>query len=155
MERVLNEICGYIHNYFVVKPNGVHRDTFNISDGVLDVDFLKYGQYFRIKDSIFNDGVYTYPASDLKDEEFVGEVWAMAVPPDVIELATEIANWETKYNSIDSPNMSPFTSESFNNYSYSKGSRNSGGGTSSVTPTTWQDVFGYRLRRYKRLHDVI
>lgn len=155
MEKTLNDICGYIHNFFPMKPDGIHRDQFNISSGAIDADFLKQGQYFRIKGSIFNDGVHKYPATDLQDEEFIGEVWAMAVPPDVIDLIADIEAWDAKYSNVNSPNYSPFTSESFNNYSYTKGARNGGAGSSSVTPTTWQDVFGYRLRRYKRLHDVI
>ena len=155
METTLNEICGYIHNYFLVKPNGIHIQRFNISDGAIDANFLQNGQYFRIKGSIFNDGVHKYPAKDLADEEFIGEVWALAIPSDVISLCAEIEEWEAKYCNINSPNYSPFSSETFNNYSYSKGSRNSGANSSNVTPTTWQDVFGSRLRRYKRLHDVI
>ena len=44
--------------------------------------------------------------------------------------------------------MSPFTSESFAGYSYSKsGSGNANGGSN----ITWQDAFGGRLNKYRRL----
>lgn len=151
MEKTLDELCGYINNYFETKPGGIHRGTFAVEDGSLSVDFLQSGQYFRIKGSVFNDGVYTYPANDLVDETFVGEVWAMAVPPAVIALCLEIQKWEDKYGGVDSVNMSPFSSESFNNYSYTKGGSNRSNSTSGSSSTTWQDVFGSRLTRWRKL----
>ena len=155
MEQLMDEICAYLHNWFVKKPDGVHRDTFNISDGVIDADFLKTGEYFRIKGSLFNDGVYIYPADGLQDEEFAGEVWEMAVPPALLAIMTDIQTWEAKYGGVESVNYSPFVSESFNNYSYSKGSRSNGNSSASGTPTTWQDVFGNRLSRWRRLSDAL
>ena len=155
MEQLMDEVCGYLHNWFVSKPDGVHRDIFTISDGVIDADFLKDGQYFRIKGSLFNDGVYKYPATDLSDEEFIGEVWSMAVPKAILGIVDEITAWNAKYGGVNSPNYSPFVSESFNNYSYSKGSRSTNAGSASGTPTTWQDVFGSRLVRWRRLSDAL
>lgn len=155
MEVLMDEVCGYLHNFFVKKPDGIHREQFLISSGALDVDFLKEGQYFRIKGSLFNDGVYKWPATGLQDEEFIGEVWEMAVPQGVLEVMKDIQTWNAKYGSIDSVNYSPFSSESFNNYSYSKGSRSNGNGSSSGSPTTWQDVFANRLVRWRRLYDAL
>ena len=155
MESLMDEICGYIHNYFVVKPDGVHRGKYTISNGSIDCPFLQANQYFRIKGSVFNNGVHVYPANDLTDEEFTGEIWAMAVPQAVIALASEIEAWNAKYGGINSPNYSPFVSESFNNYSYSKGSRYNGGGSSSGAPMTWQDAFASRLSRWRRLSDAL
>ena len=155
MEVLMDEVCGYLHNFFVKKPDGVHRDNFVISNGAIDVDFLQENQYFRIKGSIFNDGVHKYPATDLEDEEFIGEVWAMAVPQGVLAVLKDIQDWNAKYGGVNSVNYSPFVSESFNNYSYSKGSRSNGNGSSSGTPTTWQDVFGNRLVRWRRLSDAL
>lgn len=155
METLMDEFCGYVHNYFLAK-GGIHKGTFNISDGVIDADFLISGQYFRILGSILNDGVYKYPCNDLLDEEFEGEVWAMAVPSAVTALLIDIEAWNEKYGGVDSENYSPFVSESFNNYSYSKGSRSSGSSSSSSgTPITWKDVFASQLRRWRRTSDVI
>lgn len=153
MENMLDEVCGYINNFFVTKPNGKHRGDFVIENGNLSVNFLQDGQYFRIVGSVFNDGVYQYPASDLTAEVFTGEVWAMAVPPAVIALVSDIAEWNAAYGAVGSVNMSPFTSESFNNYSYTKGtaSRNSGSSGSSNTPIGWREMFDSRLNRWRKL----
>ena len=153
MEKMMDEVCGYINNFFVVKPYGKHEGTFAVDNGALSVDFLQDGQYFRIVGSVFNDGIHKVPANDLVDETFIGEVWAMAVPPAVIALVNEIEAWEEKYGGVDSVNMSPYTSESFNNYSYTKGASNRGGsaGGSSSAPLGWRDVFGIRLNRWRKL----
>lgn len=153
MKEMLDEVCGYINNFFVIKPNGKHRGKFEIKNGTLTADFLQDGQYFRVVGSVFNDGIYEYPASDMSDESFTGEVWAMAVPPAVIALVGEIEEWNAAYGTVGSVNMSPFTSESFNNYSYSKGtsSRSNGGSGSSSTPIGWREMFDSRLNRWRKL----
>lgn len=152
METVLDEVCGYLKNYFLIKPGGIHRGTFTVTGGTLSADFLQDGQYFRVRNSVFNDGVYKYPASDMVDETFTGEVWAMGVPPAFIALLDEIEAWEEKYGGADSVNMSPFSSESFNNYSYTKRSGGSGNSSSSGdAPATWMDVYGSKLVRWKKI----
>lgn len=149
MELMLTEICDYLNNYFWEKKI---TGTFRISGGTITVSALKDGQYFRIVGSTFNDGVHKYPidtAKDpLQDESFTGQIWAMAIPQTVIALASDIKDWQTKFGSVDSESMSPFTSESFSGYSYSKGS---GGGASGGSNITWQDAFGGRLNKYRKL----
>lgn len=149
MDKSLTELCGELNNYFWrAKIQG----KFVIRGGSLvpsnATDNLQDGQYFRIVGSVFNDGVHKYPASDLTDEEFDGAIWSMAVPQAVIDLASEIQAWQAKYGGAESPAMSPFTAESFNNYSYSKGS---GGTSGTVDPNSWQAVFGSRMNRFRRL----
>lgn len=145
MELILTEVCEYLNNYFWEKKIS---GNFTISDGAINAIGLKEGQYFRIVGSTFNDGVHVYPAYDLKDEEFNGSVWSMAVPQTVIAIVSDISEWQTKYGNIDSEAMSPFASESFAGYSYSKsGSGNANGGSN----ITWQDVFGGRLNKYRKL----
>ena len=145
MELILTEICEYLNNYFWEKKIS---GNFTISDGAIDAVGLKDGQYFRIIGSTFNDGVHIYPASDLKDEVFEGSIWAMAVPATVIAIASDIKDWQTKYGGADSDAMSPFTSESFAGYSYSK---SGSGNANSGSNITWQDVFGGRLNKYRKL----
>ena len=138
---MLTEICAELRNWFVV-PNGVHVQTYTISDGsIAPLDFLRDGQYFRIIGSVFNDGVHKYPASDLTDEVFHGAVWSMAVPPAVIDLATEIE----EYNKSDAGKPSPFTSESFGGYAYTKATDANG------APIGWQKAFASRLSRWRKL----
>ena len=167
---MLTEICGYLKNWFNREPNGTDypkfRGDFVVSNGVIKWDSgadlpLHEGQYYRIIGGVFNNGgVYRFmlhppsqetAAGELpKDEAFTGEVWSMAVPPDVVAIAEEIAKWNEANGKADSAAMSPFNSESFGGYSYSK---SGGGGSSSGNRTgiTWVDVYGARLTRYKKL----
>lgn len=147
MELVLTEVCEYLNNYFWEKKIKGH---FTITDGRIEIDGLKNNQYFRIVGSTFNDGVHKYPITDktlLIDEEFDGYVWAMAVPATVIAITSDIGKWQEEYGSAGSAAMSPFNSESFSTYSYSKsGSGNANGGSN----ITWQDAFGGRLNKYRK-----
>ena len=139
---MLTEICAELRNYFEV-PNGRHFGKFTISGGsIAPLDFLQEGQYFRIIGSVFNDGVYQYPATSLTDEVFEGAVWAMALPPSIIALAAEIE----VYNDSDAGKPSPYASESFGGYSYSKFTDGNGGDGS-----IWQKVFASRLNRWRKL----
>ena len=138
---MLTELCAELRNYFEV-PNGRHFGTFTISGGsIAPLDFLQEGQYFRIVGSVFNDGVYQYPSASLTDEVFEGAVWAMAAPPTLIALSAEIK----AYNDSDAGKPSPFTSESFGGYSYTKATDANG------APIGWQKAFASRLNRWRKL----
>lgn len=136
---MLSEICAELRNYFSPEEHR-HCGRFAISEGRLSVDFLKNGQYFRIVGSALNDGVYQYPASSLVDEEFVGAVWAMSLPPSLIALSEEIEAFQ------QNEKPSAFTSESFGGYSYTKATDSNGAAAS------WQTVFAKRLNQYRRIH---
>lgn len=151
---MLTLICQYLHNWFdrgqakYIGKITVDEDG-NMTDDGKPLT-LKNGQYFRIIGSTFNDGVHKYPASGVVPEEFEGAVWAMAVPPAVIALSQTIGDWMEKYGGVDSYAMSPYASESFDGYSYSKSSGNysSGGSSASVT---WMDVYGALLSPWRKL----
>ena len=148
MELILTEVCDYLNNYFWEKKI---TGTFVISNGSISVAGLKDGQYFRILGSTFNDGVHKYPITQtesLTDETFKGEIWAMAVPQTVIAIASDIKDWQAIYGKVGSEAMSPFNSESFAGYSYSKSGSGSANGGSNAT---WQDVFAGRLNKYRKL----
>ncbi len=148
MDKTLTEVCDYLNNYFPTKKI---EGEFTISGGVLNIEGIQQGQYFRIIGSVFNDGVHHYPAatgSELKDETFTGAIWLMAVPETVLSLSRDIAEWTAIYQTPTAPAMSPYNSESFGNYSYSKSSAGSGAGGDA---TSWQGVFGPRLNKYRRL----
>lgn len=136
---MLEQILDFIHNYFIRE---VHRGKFNISDGTIDLDFLQNGQYFKIVGSVFNDGIYQYPRFDLMDETFVGEIWAMAVPSAVIALSNDIEKWQEQYGD---KSLSPYQSESFGGYSYTKASASTGG------QVDWRTVFRSRLNRWRKI----
>lgn len=146
---MLTELCKELNNWFDV--NRLFGE-FKIVDGKLvDMDDkLQNGQYFRIIGSIFNDGVYQYPVDDLHDEEYEGAIWAMAVPPSVIALLDKISAWQQKYGGVDSVNMSPYQSESFGGYSYTKKSGGSSNG-SGDSSGTWQSAFASELNKWRKI----
>ena len=145
---MLTELCQELRNWFDKKR---YFGTFTIEGGQLtDCSYLQDGQYYRIVGSVFNDGVHNQSDNDLHDESFEGAIWAMAVPPTVIALSDEIDAWNEKYGGADSSAMSPFQSESFGGYSYSKAS----GGSSSLggsSVPTWKSVFADELNRWRKI----
>lgn len=153
---MLTEVCQYLRNWFT---RAQCYGEFTISNGQLQTQYddgmsflnvpLINGQYFRIIGSVLNDGVYKYPATGLKDEVFSGAVWTMGVPPAVLAIDKEIDEWSAKYNTADSAMLSPFQSESFGGYSYTKG----GGGSSESgsSAPSWASVFGARLAPWRKI----
>ena len=70
----------------------------------------------------------------------------MAVPPAVVDLSERIAEWITKYGDSVS---SPYSSESFGGYSYTKAA-GSGQGNANSGPT-WQSTFASELNRWRKI----
>lgn len=141
---MIEAICDYIHNFFV---RNVYTGTFVISGGAIDRVELLDGQYYKIIGSVLNDGVHL-KGDELQDETFKGQVWAMGVPPALIALADEIDEWIDKYG--DAIN-SPYQSESFGGYSYSKATV-SGENHGGVGTAGWQSVFANRLNQYRKIN---
>lgn len=141
---MLTQICAELKNYFIDRDKDIHSGQYAIVDGSIDLPFLEEGQYFRIVGSVLNDGVWRYPASSLMDETFSGAVWAMRVPPSFIALAAEIEQWQSENAAVLS---SPYQSESFGGYSYTKANGGSEGGGS----LSWKDHFASQLNPYRRL----
>ena len=139
---MLEQVLMNIRNWFTVE-GGIHSGTFSIKDGGITLPFLADGQYFRICGSVFNDGLHKYPAADLVDEKFSGAIWALAIPPAVVDLADEIQKWQGKNGEVAS---SPFSSESFGGYSYSKATDAETGGA-----VTWQSAFKKQLSAWRKI----
>lgn len=153
---MLQEVMEYIHNYFDPKP---YQGTFRIEGGVISPlpAFLE-GQRIWIVGSVLNDGVYTFHAdgirddddknaAGLQDETFAGTICALAVPPAVIALSEEISQWVDDNSDVLN---SPLASESFNGYSYTLKTGGSTGGD-SAGQIGWQSIFGKRLDRWRKL----
>lgn len=142
---MLDELCAEIRNYFVQSESDKHAGTYTINGGTFSppIDFLKAGQYFRVVGSALNDGVHKNDGCGvLTDETFDGSIWAMSVPPAVVALADRIK----EYMDSDAAKPSPFVSESFGGYSYSKGQNAAGAANNS-----WQAVFADELRKWRRI----
>lgn len=151
---MLQQVCESIHNYFIKTPI---CGEFTIADGTISpaLDLLD-GQRFWITGSILNDGVYTYHADGIKndddaiavglhDESWAGTICALAVPPAVIALSAEIEAWVVA-NGAQS--ISPYVSENvIGVYSYTKATGGSGAGGT----VTWQDAFASQLNRWRKV----
>ena len=153
---MLSQVCHFIHNYFERES---YAGEYTISGGTITLDFLTVGQRFRILGSAANDGIYTYhavgvvwdddnaKAVQMVNETFDGVIVAMGVPREVIDLVGDINTWVTA--NADSLN-SPYQSESFGGYSYTKASGAVGAnGGSNVFG--WQDMFKTRLNAYRKI----
>ena len=141
-----------INNYFV--PIWAEKKTYTIADGVISPDFgAEDGDRFLICGSRRNDGVYTYHANGvanddddevagLRDETFAGTIRVCSVPPAVLALSGEKREWEATHSGqLDSP----FAGESFNGYSYTLKTGKNGGAL------TWFDTpAGTALERWRR-----
>ena len=158
---MLEDVINYLHNPFTQNEYGlpIHMESgkFEITDdNMLSLPFMLDGQRFVIRGSVLNDGVYTYHESGimndddddwagLRAEEFYGVIYAMAVPPAVIAISAEIKEWVAKYATIVN---SPYQSESFGGYSYTKA--NGAGGSGNGGSVSWQEVFGRRLKTWRK-----
>ena len=140
---MLTDLCQELKNWFQKE---ILHGTFTISDGEILSDKVQAGQYIRICGSVFNDGVHQCGSHEMTDETFEGSVWLMAIPQAVIDLSVKIDEWVNKYGGADSAALSPFQSESFGGYSYSKGSTGDGGSTA-----TWRSVFASDLNRWRKI----
>lgn len=132
---MIDEICASLHNYFAVD---IVPGEYTVNDGEITLPFLAAGQFFRVVGSIFCDGVYRCGDKLPADETFDGAIWALAIPPAFEAVAAEIEEWKQKNAEVIN---SPYQSESFGGYSYTKGSDSA----------SWQGVFAKRLNRWRKL----
>ncbi|MBR5678678.1 MAG: hypothetical protein IKX20_11170 [Paludibacteraceae bacterium] len=147
---MLTAICAEIRNYFTYQEDK-HPGTYKIENGILSPSVDLKTDYFAIFGSRKNNGVHLLSKHDLKDEgEFTGAVWSMSPPDDFLAVVADIEAWQDKYGGVDSEAQSPYYSESFGGYSYTK----SAGSTSAAGNSaagTWQSVYGDRLKIYRRI----
>ena len=152
---MLTEVCDYIHNYF---EHAVYTGSFEVTNGTINLDSLvANGQRFRIRGSALNDGIYTYHSNgsiydddgttgvELSPEVFTGTVTAMAVPVNLLKIVKDIKAWVDKNQSVLD---SPYVSESFGGYSYTKAT---GSGANAGGSLSWQDVFRSKLNAYRKI----
>ena len=149
---MLTELCGYLRNWFDRERI---LGKFKIQGGVIVPEnslgelSLLNGQYIRIVGSVLNDGVLLYKSTGvegLRDESFNGAIWILAIPQAVVDISKEITAWQAKYGGADSAAMSPFASESFGGYSYSKGAIGTNGEGAG-----WVSAFGSRLSQWRKI----
>lgn len=151
---MLEQVMKQVRNYFIREH---HAGSFRVHGNMIEPhDFLLDGQRFYVTGSFLSDGVYTFHADGIKndddnaavnlpDETFEGIVYALAVPPTFIALVGEIEEWVGKFGDVV---QNPYQSESFNGYSYSKltGTNNSGSGA-----MTWESTFRSQLNQWRKV----
>ncbi len=143
---MLETVLTHLKNWFVV-PRGVHEGIYTIENGVLNLPFLQNGQYYRICGSVFNDGLHKYDDVEdkLQNETFTGTIWALAIPKAVVELTEKIEEWQSKNGDAVA---SPYSSESFGGYSYTKATDSVSGAAA-----TWETVFRTQLNPYRQIRE--
>ena len=139
---MLDAILRHMNNYFIAD---VREGNYAVEGGGIALPFMADGQYYYIRGSVFNDGLHRYPSYDLVDETFDGVIWSLAIPQAIINLADEIDAWQRKNAEVLD---SPYTSESFGGYSYTKATGEGGAAVS------WQVVFAERLKPYRKPREV-
>lgn len=153
---MLGMICAEIRNWFTYDCDK-HIGDYEIIGGVITPSFDFKTDYVRIIGSRKNDGVYK--VSDITDSEhnplvdegeFHGAVWEMSVPKDFIALCDEIAEWQSQYGGAGGIINSPFNSESFGGYSYTKSNGRSSESSNNSTPS-WQSIYASRLNVYRKI----
>lgn len=138
---LLEDVMTYCANFF---ERGGYKSNFTIANGTLSgVSFLQPGQYYRIVGSVFNDGLHQFgnDTDTLTDETFYGDIYPLAPTRAFLALAASIAAWRGKHEAAA---RSPYTSEGFGPYSYSKSSGKAG-------DNGWQAQFALELSRYRKL----
>lgn len=143
--RTVYEVMRHLNNFF---ERGYRATEYTITGGALaPADLLRPGLWVCITGSFFHDGAWRIGA-DLRledlpegtpDETFAGRVWMLAPPPAFLALCDEIDDFVKKINET------PYQSESFENYSYTKPTGKNGG------VITWQEAFADRLQPYRHM----
>ena len=133
---MLSKVCREVKNWF--EKEKIFDKKIQIKNNEIETPYiaLQENQYFRIVGSVFNDGVYKFPTDKLTDETFSGAIWLLAIPQDFLDLVDEIEAWCEQYG-----NNSPFTSESFGGYSYTK----------KQGSDTWQGAFADKLNKWRKV----
>ena len=138
----LYELLRYLRNFFP----GMKWQCFGeeIREGRIVLPGLESGDYYLIEGSRRNDGIHVYGNADLRNEIYTGIITEICVPAEVLALLDEINAWiEKNHEAVESP----YQSESFGGYSYTKASGNSGSGEEM----SWKTVFAPRLRIWRKL----
>jgi len=163
---MLEQILARLNNWFI-RYSYTGNVTVSADGAVLAPSeaaaILQPGKWYRILGSGFHDGVYQVPEEQAGEEELEEDVeagaeepeeeeqsgtfsctlWALDVPAGLLNIITEMEAWQAKYGDVVS---SPYQSESFGGYSYSKAGVSS---SNSGTATVWTQ-FADVLAPYKR-----
>lgn len=138
----LYELLRYLRNFFPGERWTCSNEP--IQAGSIALPGLEYGDYYLVEGSKRNDGLHIQGMSDLVGDTLTGCITECRIPPDLVAIHEEINYWQSKNAEAVT---SPFLSESFGGYSYTKKSGNSAGGAAD----SWQSAFASRLRIWRKI----
>lgn len=124
---MLFEVLSYLGIFRYGRDSNLVQEVYagehKIDGGVLSLPGLLPGQHYAIIGSVLNDGAYVYGEdTPLADEVFNGRVYALRGSKAFYDLVDEMAEWQANHaKDIDTP----YTSESFGGYSYTKDANSS------------------------------
>lgn len=138
----LYELLRYLRNFFPGERWTLTNEP--IQAGSIALPGLEYGDYYLVEGSKRNDGLHIQGMSDLVGDTLTGCITECRIPPDLVAIHEEINYWQSKNAEAVT---SPFQSESFGGYSYTKKSGSSAGGAAD----SWQSAFASRLRIWRKI----
>lgn len=138
----LYELLMYLRNFFPGEKWQFFGE--DITEKRLLLPGLENGDYYLIEGSRRNNGIHVYGNSDLRNETYSGIVTELCIPTELLILLNEINVWQEKHAEAL---QSPYQSESFGGYSYTKASESGGTGESM----SWKTVFASRLRLWRKI----
>lgn len=141
---MLGAVLAYLRNWFVLVRI---RGSFAVEGGALTLpEGVRAGTHVRVRGSALNDGVWEWPVSGMRDEEFEGVVEILAVPSELLSLVSEVEDWCAESLKAS---RGPYASESFGGYSYTL--RTTSGAQGGSGAPTWQSAFAADLARWRKL----
>lgn len=135
----LFEVCASVRNFFAADHEK-HEGFFSVRNGqIVPSLYVAGANYIRVFGSAKNDGIHSLDETLVDEDGFKGMIWVMRVPEDFLKLVGKIEKWESENAKILE---SPYTSESFGGYSYSK---------DTAGASSWQAKFKSRLDVYRKV----
>lgn len=138
----LYEVLLYLRNFFPGERWKLNEEP--IQAGGVELPGLEEGDYYLVEGSRRNDGLHIYGAGDLVGDELTGYITECRIPAALVAIHEEINYWQQQ--NADAV-TSPYQSESFGGYSYTKANGNGG----SEAATNWQTAFSSRLRIWRKI----
>lgn len=144
LEDVLTEIRNWF-DFEELQFNGCE-----IVDGALPASvssLIPDGAWYMVEGSALNDGLHLHPATDLADETFDATIAVLSIPKPLLRLVDEIGDWKAAYKAGQGKALeSPYSSESFGGYSYSRKDLTGAGSGSG-----WRQAFAQDLNRWRKI----
>lgn len=145
---LIEQVMLHLHNRF---DAGSHKAKVKAEGGSASgLGSVPDGAWYWVDGTTFNDGLHRQGVSDWTDEEAACTVTVCAVPKALLCVVSDIAEWREANRAASlKAAASPYTSESFDGYSYSLRGDLAGSDGSSLSD--WQAQFASRLNPWRKI----